>query len=236
MKPPKKPTLTISVITLFPALFEQYFSTSILGRGAKKGFIRYQIVDLRPFGEGVHQVVDGKPFGGGVGMVLRADILAKALKSILPKKSKDSIVLFTSPSGTPYVQAKARQLASYRHVIIICGHYEGIDQRFIDKYVDAEISIGDYVLTGGELPAMIIADSIVRLVPGVLEKAEATQNESFTTNLLEYPHYTRPAEFEGMSVPEVLISGHHQKVEQWREAKAVEKTQKIRPDLLTQKD
>ncbi len=227
-----KPELTITVLTLFPELFEQYFATSMLGRAHKKGLVTYQLVNIRDFGEGVHQVVDGRPFGGGAGMVFRADIMTLALQSVLPKKVKGTKVVFTSPSGMQYKQAKAREFSSLKHLIIICGHYEGLDQRFIDHYVDEEISIGDYVLTGGELPAMVIADSIVRLIPGVLNKAESSLDESFSENLLEYPHYTRPAEFEGEIVPEILVSGNHQKVDQWRREQAVKKTQHVRPDLL----
>ena len=169
-------------------------------------------------------------------MVFRADIMAKALHSItskLPTTNYRLLTILASASGTPYKQAKAQELSKLDHLIIICGHYEGIDQRFIDKYVMEEISIGDYVLTGGEIPAMIIADSITRLIPGVLKKSEATELESFSdANLLEGPQYTRPEIFEGEGVPEVLVSGHHQKVSDWQKEKGLEKTKKIRPDLI----
>ena len=218
-------------------MFQPILTTSILGRAQKKGKVTFEFINLRDFGEGRHQVVDGRPYGGGAGMVLRADILTRALKSIIdPTKLKISRLKFKiilmSASGTQFKQKNAQNLSKLDHLVIICGHYEGVDQRFIDKYVDEEYSIGNFVLTGGEIPAMIIADSIVRLIPGVLEKPEATENESFTKNLLEGPQYTRPDEFEGLKVPEILISGHHEKIEEWRKEQSLKKTKKVRPDLL----
>ena len=218
-------------------MFETYLSTSILGRAQKKGKVTFRLINLRDFGEGKHQIVDGRPYGGGAGMLLRADILSKALSSVvnrhsLTKNEKRKTILM-SASGITYKQSKSRELSKLDHIIIVCGHYEGVDQRFIDKYVDDEISIGDFVLTGGEIPAMIIADSIVRLIPGVLKKEEAIINESFTENLLEGPQYTRPDAFEGLKVPEVLTSGNHGEVDKWRIKESLQKTKKIRPDLLT---
>lgn len=222
--------MKIHIITLFPEVFEPILNSSILKRARKKGLVEFNLINLRPFGEGIHQVVDDKTYGGGVGLVFKPDILAKAVNSI--KSRTKPQILLTSASGIPYKQSKARELSNLEEIVIICGHYEGVDQRFIDKYVDEEISIGDYVLTGGEIPAMVITDSITRLIPGVLEKKTATVDESFTENLLEYPHYTRPEKFEGEKVPEILISGHHGKVAEWRKEKALEKTQKVRPDLF----
>lgn len=220
-----------SIITLFPEIFPPVLNSSIVGRGQKKGKIEFEYINLREFGEGVHQIVDDRPYGGGVGMVLKADILAKALKSI--KSGKSSKVILTSASGKKFTQPKARELSKLEHIIIVCGHYEGVDERFVEKYVDEEISIGDYVLTCGELPAMVMADSIARLIPGVLEKEEATLKESFeNSGILEHPHYTRPDIFEGSEVPEVLRSGNHGEVDKWRQEKAIEKTRKNRPDLL----
>ncbi|OGE32950.1 tRNA (guanosine(37)-N1)-methyltransferase TrmD, partial [Candidatus Daviesbacteria bacterium RIFCSPHIGHO2_02_FULL_41_10] len=196
-------------------------------------------INLRDFGEGRHQVVDDRPYGGGAGMVLKADILAKALKSITSKLRTTNYELRTilmSASGNPYKQKKAMEFSKLDHLIIVCGHYEGVDQRFIDKYVNEEISIGDYVLTGGEVPAMVIVDSITRLIPRVLKKPEATINESFSTNLLEHPQYTRPEKFEGKKVPDVLLSGNHAAVDKWRNQKSLEKTKEIRPDLIIQTD
>lgn len=226
--------MKISIITLFPEVFDPILSTSILKRAQKKSKVNFEFINLRDFGEGKHQVVDGRPYGGGVGMVLRVDILTKALASIKISRSKknDTKVILTSASGKPYQQQKANELSKLDHLILVCGHYEGIDQRFIDKHVDEEISIGDYVLTGGEIPAMVIADSITRLIPGVLEKPEAVINESFTENLLEGPQYTRPEQFEGKKVPAVLLSGNHNEIKKWREKESIRKTKKVRPDLL----
>lgn len=227
--------MKISIITLFPQVFDPILNTSILKRAQQKGKVKFELINLRDFGEGKHQIVDDRPYGGGAGMVLRADILAKALTKITDRQKLSKIIL-TSAAGKPYRQARAREFSKLDHLIIVCGHYEGIDQRFIEKFVDEEISIGDYVLTGGEIPAMVIADSIVRLIPGVLEKPEATQNESFSEGLLEYPQYTRPEVFEGQKVPKVLLSGNHKEIAEWRQKKSLEKTRKVRPDLLTQKD
>lgn len=241
--------MKFTIITLFPEVFEPILNSSILKRAQKKGLVQFELINLRNFGEGVHQVVDDRPYGGGAGMVLKADVLAKAVKKVIGYRVQGTeekikpVTILMSASGTPYKQSKATEFSTLDHLIIVCGHYEGVDQRFIDKYVDEEISIGDYVLTGGEIPAMAVVDSVTRLIPGVLEKPEATVDESFstnhelqTTNLLEYPHYTRPEEFEGMKVPGVLISGNHGEVKKWRMQKSLEKTKKVRPDLLTQKD
>lgn len=228
--------MEISIITLFPEVFDPILNSSILKRAQKKGKVTFDLINLRDFGEGKHQVVDDKPYGGGPGMVLKPDILTRALKSILnPTKT-----ILMSASGYPYKQKKALELSKLDHLVIICGHYEGVDQRFIDKYADEEISIGDYVLTGGEIPAMVIIDSITRLIPGVLEKPEAVMNESFSIytldpipyTLLEGPQYTRPEEFDGQKVPEVLLSGNHEEIAKWRKEKSLEKTKKLRPDLL----
>lgn len=233
--------MKFSIITLFPEVFEPILNSSILKRAQKKGLVEFELVNLRDFGEGKHQIVDDKPYGGGAGMVLRADILAKALLSIVDRhsltKNEKRKTILMSASGKPYKQTKAREFSKLKHLIIVCGHYEGIDQRFINKYVDEEISIGDYVLTGGEIPAMAIVDSIVRVIPGVLKKPEAIEDESFSiSRLLEYPQYTRPEEFEGERVPKVLLSGNHAEIKKFKLQKSLEKTKKIRPDLLTQTD
>ncbi len=222
--------MLVSVVTLFPEIFEPVLNSSILKRAQSKGKVKFELINLRDFGEGVHQVVDGRPYGGGAGMILRADTLAKAVRSV---RTPHSRVILTSASGRTYTQQKAQEFSKLEHLIIICGHYEGIDERFIENYVDEEISIGDYILTGGEIPAMIIADSITRLIPGVLKKEEAVINESFSDEFpLEYPHYTRPDDFEGKKVPDILISGNHEKITTWKKEKSLEKTKKIRPDLL----
>lgn len=235
--------MKISIITLFPEIFEPILNASILGRAQKKGLVEFELVNLREFGEGRHQVVDDRPYGGGAGMVLKADVLAKALHSVYrllstakksgSRKTEDRRrIILTSASGKPYKQKTAQKFSKLDHLIIVCGHYEGVDQRFIDQYVNEEISIGDYVLTGGEIPAMVIVDSITRLIPKVLEKPEATINESFSEGLLEHPQYTRPEEFEGRKVPKVLLSGNHQEIANWRQKESVKKTKKVRPDLL----
>ncbi len=229
--------MKISVITLFPDLFYPFLNTSILDRAQDKGMVEYEIVDLREFGIGTHKSVDDRPFGGGPGMILRADVLANAWESVTKNSlsSRKPYTVLMSASGKPYNETQAWELSGIEHLVIICGHYEGIDQRFIDKYVDAEISIGDYVLTGGELPALLVIDSIVRLLPGVLKKEEAATEESFSPALsgqLEYPQYTRPETFEGEPAPNVLTSGNHQEIKKWREQKSLEKTKAIRPDLL----
>lgn len=231
--------MKFTVITLFPDVFEPIFNSSILKRAQKKGLVEFELINLRDFGEGPHQIVDDRPYGGGAGMVLKPDVLAKAVVEAKSRKSKEQqsqkltpLVILTSASGTPYNQKRARQLSKLEHIILIAGHYEGVDQRLIDKYVDEEISIGDYVLTGGEIPVMVIVDSITRLIPKVLEKEEATLNESYENGILEGPQYTRPGEFEGQKVPEVLLSGNHAEVKKWRLEKDKEKTQKIRPDLI----
>lgn len=225
--------MKISIITLFPEIFPKILDSSIIGRAQKKGLVEFEFINLRDFGLGTHKVVDDKPYGGGVGMVLKVDVLAKAVQSLHSKISNGKFkIILTSASGKTFTQSKAKELSKFDHLIIVCGHYEGVDQRFIDKYVDEEISIGDYVLTGGEIPALVLADSITRLIPGVIEKVEAIQKESFENNLLEYPQYTRPENFEGEKVPEVLLSGNHQEVEKWRQEKAIEKTKNVRPDLL----
>ncbi len=226
--------MKFSIITLFPEVFPSILNSSILGRAAKKKLVEFELINLRGFGEGKHQTVDARPFGGGVGMILKADVLTNALKSVqrsnlLPNNSK---VILLSASGKPFNQILAKEISKFNHITLVCGHYEGVDQRFIDQYVDEEISVGDYVLTGGELPAMVIIDAVVRLLPGVLLKEEATKNESFEENLLEYPQYTRPDQFKGLKVPSVLLSGNHQEIEKWRQEQAVKKTKKVRPDLL----
>lgn len=225
--------MKISIITLFPEVFDPILNTSILKRAQKKGLVEFELINLRNFGEGKHKIVDDRPYGGGAGMILRPDILTKAIQKLRSHiGSGNTEIVLTSASGKPFIQKTALKFSKLDHLVIVCGHYEGVDQRFIDKFVDEEISIGDYVLTGGEIPAMVIVDSIIRLIPGVLEKPESTINESFSEGLLEHPHYTRPEEFEGEKVPGVLLSGNHAKIKKWRTQKSLEKTKKLRPDLL----
>ncbi|OGE25629.1 tRNA (guanosine(37)-N1)-methyltransferase TrmD [Candidatus Daviesbacteria bacterium RIFCSPLOWO2_02_FULL_40_8] len=219
--------MKITILTLFPEMFPPILNLSILGRGQKKGLVEFNVLNIRDFATDKHKTVDDSPYGGGIGLVFKADVLVSAIKSV----GKGCVVL-TSASGTPFKQSTAQELSQLDHLILVCGHYEGVDQRFIDKYVNCELSIGDYVLTGGEIPAMAIADAVTRLIPGVLEKPEAVAKESFVNNLLEHPQYTRPEEFEGDRVPAILLSGNHQEVEKWRSEESLKKTKQVRPDLL----
>ena len=219
--------MKFDVLTLFPEMFE-ILNQSIIGKAIEKDLINIQITNIRDFSKDKHKKVDDTPYGGGAGMVMKPDVVYDAYKSINDKNAK---VIYMSPQGKELNQKKVEELAKESHLIILCGHYEGIDQRVLDKIVDEEISIGDYVLTGGEIPAMVLIDSVSRYVKGVL-KEESIKEESFSNGLLEYPQYTRPEEFEGMKVPEVLLSGHHENIDKWRKEKSLEITKKKRPDIL----
>ena len=221
--------MNIDILTLFPEMFQGPFAESIIKRAQNKGLVEIKIHDLRKWAKDKHQTVDDRPFGGGVGMILMIEPIDKALKEL---RKKDTKVILLTPQGKVFNQKMAKKLAREKHLLFICGHYEGVDERIREHLVDEEISIGDYVLTGGELPSMIVIDTLIRLIPGVLEKKEAIEEESFSSKTLEYPQYTRPAVFKGWSVPEVLLSGHHQQIKAWRQQKAKEKTQKRRPDLV----
>ena len=214
-------------LTLFPEMFEP-LNQSILGRAKEKNLIEINLINIRDFSKDKHKKVDDKPFGGGAGMVMKADVVYDAFKSI---DSKNAKVIYMSPQGTKLTQKKVEELSKEEHLILICGHYEGIDQRVIDKIVDEEISIGDYVLTGGEIPAMVLIDCVARYQEGVIS-TESTKEESFSNNYLEYPQYTRPEVFEGMRVPEVLLSGNHKEIEKWRKEQSIVVTKKKRPDLI----
>lgn len=216
-------------LTLFPEIFYTYFQSGMMGRGVENGIIYYEVINIRDFSGNKHHKVDDTPFGGGAGMVMAAPPIVNALKSIDDYETYP--VIYLTPSGRPFEQKHSAVLAEKQGIIFICGHYEGIDQRVIDHYVTFEFSVGDYVLTGGELPALTLADCIARHLPDFLGNCESLEDESFESNLLEYPHYTRPREFEGSSVPEVLLSGHHKAIEAWRLTKAEEKTKYNRPDL-----
>ncbi len=222
--------MKIDIITLFPKMFSGPFEESIIKRAKERGLVEINLIDLRKYGIGKHQQVDDRPYGGGVGMVLMVEPMFNAIKDM---KTKDSKVILMNPQGKVFNQKKARELSQEKHIIIVAGRYEGFDERIRKYLADEEISIGDYVLTGGELPAMVVAETVARLVPGVLDKKEATQNESFSDpKKLENPQYTHPYEFNGWKVPDVLLSGHHAEVEKWKKEKAQENTKKNRPDLL----
>ena len=219
--------MKFDVLTLFPEMFE-ILNQSIIGKAIEKELININLINIRDFSKDKHKKVDDTPYGGGAGMVMKPDVVYDAYQSI---KDRNAKVIYMSPQGNPLNQKKVEELSKENHLIILCGHYEGIDQRVLDKIVDEEISIGDYVLTGGEIPAIVLIDSVSRYVEGVL-KEESIKEESFSNGLLEYPQYTRPEVFEGMKVPEVLLSGHHENIEKWRKEKSLEMTKKKRPDIL----
>ncbi|MDU3335564.1 tRNA (guanosine(37)-N1)-methyltransferase TrmD [Paraclostridium bifermentans] len=220
------------IMTLFPEIFNSYMNESIMKRAVEKGIIEVNIYNIRDFSTNKHKKVDDYPFGGGAGMVMTPQPIYDTYKHIIDKFDiKDPRVVYLTPKGKVHNQNIASEMSIFEDVILLCGHYEGIDQRIIDSIVTDEISIGDYVLTGGELPALILIDSISRLIPGVLSQNESFEEESFKDDLLEYPHYTRPREFMGMEVPEVLLSGNHKKIDEWRHEKSIEITKERRPDL-----
>ena len=219
--------MKFDVLTLFPEMFSS-LEQSIIGRAVENGQISINLINIRDFSTDIHKKVDDTPYGGGAGMVMMPDVVYSAYESL---ESSDAKVIYMSPKGKTLNQEKVEELSKESHLIILCGHYEGIDQRVLDKIVDEEISIGDYVLTGGEIPAMVLIDSVSRYVKGVL-KEDSIKEESFSNGLLEYPQYTRPEIFQGERVPEVLLSGNHQEIDKWRKEKSLEITKKNRPDLL----
>ncbi len=223
--------MKFDVLTLFPEMFDS-MKESIIGRAMDKNLIQIHPVNIRDFSKDKHKKVDDTVYGGGAGMLMRPDVVYDAYQSVKSEKAK---VIFLSPQGKTLNQAKVLELAKEEHLVLLCGHYEGIDQRVIDKIVDEEISIGDYVLTGGELPAMVLIDSVSRYVDGVLATGSKFE-ESFSDGLLEYPQYTRPEVFEGEKVPEILLSGHHENIEKWRRKEALKLTARKRPDLLENKN
>jgi len=225
--------MQIDVITIFPEMLEKIAKGSILKRAQDKGLVKINIHDLRDFALDRHSTVDDYSYGGGAGMVLKPEPIFRAVKRIVGKKKKKDVrIILLSPQGQTLDQAKAKELSREKYLLFICGHYEGIDERVVENLVTDEISIGDYVLTGGELPAMVVIDSLVRLLPGVLNKRESFENDSFYQGLLDYPHYTRPRRFKGKSVPAILLSGNHQRIKRWRREKAIENTLRKRPELL----
>lgn len=222
----------IDVLTLFPEMIEGVFESSILKKAQEKNKLSYNLVNFRDFTTNKHNKVDDYPYGGGAGMVLTPQPIFDAVDSLTMNKEIVPRIVLMCPQGEPYTQQKAEELAEEEHLIFICGHYEGYDERIRQELVTDEISIGDYVLTGGELGAMVVVDSVVRLLPEVLGNQDSAPQDSFSTGLLEHPHYTRPAEFRGMKVPEILLSGDHGKIETWRKAQSLKRTKQRRPDLL----
>ena len=223
--------MKIDFLTLFPEMFSA-MNCSIIKRAVDNNIVKINYINIRDFSLDKHKKVDDYVFGGGEGMLMCPQPLFDCIDSV---KKENSYVIYVTPSGQPFTQKIAKELKEKEHLIFICGHYEGIDQRVIDARVDRELSIGDYVLTNGELPAMVIADSVIRLLPNVLSNSSSTVNDSFEDNLLEHPQYTRPADFRGMKVPDVLLSGNHQEIEKWKYQKKLDKTKRVRPDLLGDK-
>ena len=223
--------MRFDIVTLFPDLFHAFLKESILGRAVKRGLVDIRLTDIRSFARGNHKVTDDRPYGGGSGMVMKPGPIVRALQSIERSEGKSLVILLT-PQGTTFEQTRAWELSRLNHIILICGRYEGVDERIRQSHVDMELSIGDYVLSGGELGAMVVVDAVSRLLPGVLGGENATTNESFEDGLLEYPHYTRPRTFDGKSVPAVLMSGDHEKIRLWRRTESLKRTLERRPDLL----
>lgn len=221
--------MKITILTLFPKMFEA-LNESLIGKAIQKKLLEIEVVNFRDFSKNKHKKVDDYAFSGGAGMVLTPQPIYDALQSVL---TKDSYVVYMSPKGTPLTQNKVKQLSqTIKHLVIICGHYEGIDERIIELCVNEQISVGDFVLTGGEIPAMALIDAVSRYVEGVLHNSDSTEDESFSDSLLEYPQYTRPQEFMGLKVPDVLISGNHKEIEKWKQEQKISETKKYRPDLL----
>jgi len=220
--------MKVDILTLFPAMFAGPLDVSIVSRARKAGLLDLAIHDLRQWTHDRHRTVDDRPFGGGPGMVLKPEPIFEAVESL---SREDTRVALMTPAGQVFNQAMARELSTVSHLVILCASYEGVDERVVESLVDLEISIGDFVLTNGGLPAMIIVDAVTRLIPGVLGKDESAVDESFSHGQLEYPHYTRPAEFRGLKVPEILLSGHHAEIQRWREAQSLRRTEERRPDL-----
>ncbi len=224
-----KSPVRFDVVTIFPGMISGFFGESMLKRAAEAGQVSFRTVNLRDFTADAHRTTDDRPYGGGPGMVMKPEPVFKAVESV---RSSESRVLLMTPQGRPFDQALARELADEQHLIFVCGHYEGVDERIREGLVTDEISIGDYVLTNGVLAAAVVIDAVVRLIPGVLGDAHSTHQESFSDPMLEYPQYTRPPVFQGMKVPDILLSGNHEEIDRWRREEALRRTREKRPDLL----
>ena len=226
--------MKISIITPFPEIIEGSLSASILGRAEKNGIVEYNIIDLREYGEGTHKKLDDHPFSGGPGMVMMAGPIFEAFEKEISDSEPKKRVILPTPVGVKYDQKMASELSEEKELVFICGHYKGVDERVIETLVTDEISIGDYVLTGGEIPTLAIIDSVVRLLKGAISDPESAETDSFSHPLLDVPHYTRPANFRGMEVPEILLSGDHKKIEKWKHELRLKRTKERRADLLTE--
>jgi len=224
--------MKISILTLFPEMITETLSHSMIGRAQENHIVTIDAINIRDYSESKHLQVDDYPYGGGAGMVMQPGPIYRAYKAVNQNSRPNARVLYMTPQGKPFSQADAKELSKEKELIFLCGHYEGVDQRVIDEIVTDEFSIGDYIVTGGELPAMVMIDSICRLIPGVLGKQESFEEESFSYSLLEYPHYTRPPEFKGQEVPDILLSGHHANIKKWRHEQSLVRTYEKRQDLL----
>lgn len=224
--------LKIDVLTLFPELFEPFFRTSMIGKAREKSLADLKAINFREYSQSKHGTVDDTPYGGGGGMILKPEPLFAAVEDQVVGETERPHVVLMTPQGSRYDQKKAENFSTKSHLILICGHYEGYDERIREHLVDEEISVGDFVLTGGEIPAMTVIDSVVRLLPGALGNEQSAVTDSFSTGWLEYPHYTRPSEFRGWAVPDVLLSGHHAQIDQWRRKQSLLRTWERRPDLI----
>jgi len=227
--------IRFDILSVFPGMFTSAFECSLLKKAQEKNLIEIQVHDIRHYTQDRHRMTDDAPFGGGGGMVMKVEPIDRALQAVSPDRD-DALVVLLTPQGETFCQKIAEELAAHPRIVLICGHYEGLDERVRAHLVDREISIGDYVLTGGELPAMILVDAVARLVPGVLGNALSAVTDSFATGLLEYPQYTRPAEYKNWKVPDVLVSGHHREIDKWRRRESLRRTLARRPDLLNQAD
>lgn len=224
--------MRIDVLTLFPEAFRGPLDVSIVKRAREDGLLDLRLTDVREFATDKHRSVDDYPFGGGQGMVMRVDVLDRCLQAVQASAENPGLVVFVSPQGQRLNDGMVRELATHDRLVIVCGRYEGVDERFVEHCVDREISIGDYVLTGGELPAMVLIDAVTRHIPGALGDEASPEEESFADGLLEHPQYTRPAEYRGWTVPDIVLSGHHAKIEKWKREQRLVRTQERRPDLL----
>ncbi len=228
--------MKFDVVTIFPRMFDAPLAEGIVGRAITRGLVDLCVHDLRDYTDDRHRTVDDVPFGGGPGMVLKPKPLVDAVDAIRRERGEPAVIVLTSPQGRRFSQADAARLSRLPHVAIICGRYEGVDERVRERLHTEELSIGDYVLTGGELPAMVILDAVTRLLPGAVGDEQSVERDSFSRGLLDFPHYTRPAEFEGLKVPDVLVSGHHGEIRRWRKREALRRTLERRPDLLAAAD
>ena len=220
--------MKVHILSLFPEYFTGPFDVSILKRAQENGILEIELVDIRDFAEGKHKKVDDRPYGGGPGMVLMPEPVCKAIRSV---KTEKTYVIHLSPQGNLFSAKSAARLATYEHLVLLCGHYEGVDERVLEKEIDEEISIGDYVLTNGCLASIVVVDAVARFIPGVIGHEEAAHQDSFQEGFFDGPHYTKPLDFEGNIVPSVLTSGHHAEIAKWRKKKGLEKTKKVRPEL-----